>query len=197
MLLGVLWLAFANNDKTLTNSVLSQMHRVVMGKWVGLVGLSRVIPSPGLYATSRILRRRQEGKGPGLWRFVPAVSSTPQEGYLAHLQALHLALRVVCTGRIKMADRLLLLRLYVKNPNNPLFTALVSGPYACIALLSNNRLWPEYGLPTNKDRAPPWLPERADEEYVRDQEAPTKYHSGMDLNFSLWIALLWASLNSK
>ncbi len=193
MLLGVMWLAFARNDLALIDSVLRQMNKVVMGKWVGAIGLSRVIPTPGLYATARILRRRILHKGPGIWRFVPAADNRHASGYQGHLKALHIALRSVCVGKLTKLNKKTLECLYKRNYMNPLFAALAAGPAECIGILRQTTFWPDTHLPTTRERGPAWLPERDLHEYTGNPYTPVKFHSGMDFNFTLWITILWAS----
>ena len=193
MLLGVLLAAFATRDLAMAESVVAQMRRGIMGKYVGIVGLSRVIPTPGLYATARLLVDHLKGSKPSLWRLVPAVDGKVRGGYIDHLSGLHLALRCLLQGHTTARDKKYTKKLFDSNPINPLFVTLHKDTGFALSYLTFDMFWPNYRLPTSRDRLAPWVPERDASEYVPGY-GPVHIHTGMDFNFLLWLTLAWANI---
>lgn len=194
MLLGVLVGAYALSDLAMAKSVVAQMRQGIMGEYTGIDGFSRVIPTPGLYATARLLVDKLSGKPLSLWRLVPAVQSKPQGGFIDHLTGLHLALRCLIVGKVTAKDKKVAQKLYESNPLNPLFVILHKDCDTAKDCLSVDTWWPSDRLPTSADRKTGWIPERDAKDYAPDLDSD-HIHSGMDLAFLVWLLGEWTKLN--
>jgi hypothetical protein len=193
MWIGLMIAAWSKQDLRLIQSVLDQMNRFWRIPHTGLEGLSRVIPTPGLYATAKMIESKLLGtKAWRWWNMVPYKPSTVFEDYRDHLGMLHVFLRSCVTGNVTKSVRDYLEEIYYANMFNPLAIALHQDPISLTHALSSVAYW----LPTNHDRKAPWLPERFYTDYGPDYSEKHS-HSGMDLVFCLWAGLQWHSLNRK
>lgn len=182
MLTGLAWYAWANKRLDISESVV----KYALKHWMrmGDGSPSRILIMPALLATYAWISYRLGGPSRWWLRWVPCDLGSKVTDFEAHLQCLHIALRMELAGKISSRDSKTLGRLAEENPHNPLFLA-VAGLKEDAEDILDQDWWPEDRLPTSADRAGGWLPERDyGPNYWPSDEGRT--HSGGDYLFVKW-----------
>lgn len=187
MYLGLLWYIWEYQRLDLAEDLFAygEENNWIMGE--GLV--SRTYFTPGLQATLAELIYRLGGENHYVYRSTPQ-SYAKNDGFAAHLDALHILLRAKMMGEIEDKALEIVAYNYNRMPSNPLFAyayhLYVDGDQTyTMGILLNEAYFPADRLPTTHDRCESWLSQRDVgpdwEPCGLDQSA--KEHSGGDFLF--------------
>jgi len=186
MLLGVMWYSYSNKRLDIAQDLWSygMTHNWVMGQG----DVSRIYFTPGLQATLAELIYRLGGENHAVARNIPQIYSQ-NTGYQAHLDLLHIGLRGELTSKLDDDALSIVAYNYNRVPQNPLFSYVYhkytdGNQTNTIASLMDASLFPNNRLPTNLDRAAPWVSERDPTDWrPAPAGTPLREHSGGDLIF--------------
>jgi hypothetical protein len=185
MLLGLLYFIYKDKNLTLAEDL---WDYGIKNNWImGDGDVSRIYMTPGLQATLAELIYFLGGKNYRFARNMPQTWPKGLDGYQAHLQALHIGLRMMLVGHTKKMSKVVNDLCY-RQGENPLFWLL---NYLCNGIgrgsfnsaLLNEKLFPSDRLPASKDRKGNWLQER---DFGKDWESDflsNKEHTGGDYLF--------------
>jgi hypothetical protein len=184
MLLGLSYCLLKKKDLASVASIndYALAHSFVMGEGV----LSRTLMSGNLIKTYGLLEEHLGGRANTYRSKIPDVWDCSVDGYRAHLLVLHLVLRGKITQGITKKMHTCLSEQYARVPSNPLFSYAYhryrdGDQKETIAVLLNERYWPNDRLPESSDRCSEWLPMRDPHEWPPCFE--DKVFSGGDLVF--------------
>jgi hypothetical protein len=188
MLMGVLW--WGLETEAITELVATWTYGID-NQWVmGEGDISRVILTAGLQATLAEIIFVLGGDDHSFFRKLPQLWPPGLDGYQAHLQSLHIALR----GRIPtlggISDTMLkrVVEHRERSPNNAFFQFVEhrftdGDQQEAINILLNENWFPADRLPNASDRCEPWLWQR-DQDDIGWQPCGTPVvHHGGDLIF--------------
>jgi hypothetical protein len=190
MLLGVAWYAYFNKRLDISEGVINYAlsHLCVMGKGP----LSRTFMTPSLLATFAWVSYKLGGPSRPWLRWIPEDFNAKLSGYQAHLQALHVMLRQLVTGKTTLRQEVTLNRLRREHPKNPLMWVNARDDASNIwlyALLSDDTVWPNGELPNSwMHRKDSWVVQRDDGPDWRPSTEDNKVHSGGDYLFVYWLS---------
>lgn len=185
MFIGLAWYCYYNKRL----DIVEQIIKYALSNWLimGKGEISRTLFVPGLLSTYAWISYRLGGPSRIWLRYLPQIENKYATGYEAHLSILHIMLRNKLTGKTKCKD--IIKHQAERQPNNPLFLIANNQQEEAIKILMDGRYWPDYRLPTEKDRSEPWLLER---DYGKDWKPDpngTHTHSGGDFIFAAALAL--------
>lgn len=155
MLLGVMWYAYAHDDLELVENMWAYGSQ---RSWIMGDGLrSRVQLTPGLVATLAQLIKYLGGAD-HVERHIPTIGWARVGDFEAHLQVLHILLRLRVYGNIDVQAEQRLQEHAERQPSNALFRYAAGDVSEAASLLKAQ--FPMDRLPTSEDHCARWLYER-------------------------------------
>lgn len=185
MLVGVLWWIWTNKRLDVAEELFSYGRS---NSWImGQGDVSRIYFTPALQATLAEIIFRLGGPNHRAYRGMPQIHAS-NVGFAAHLDVLVILLRGEMLGRIPAASFNILASHFNRNPRNPLFCYAFHRFYDgdhddTTAALMDEAIFPNNRLPTNADRAEPWINQRDPGPDWEPETGAVKIHSGGDFVF--------------